>query len=94
MKISDLTGAAKGAAILAILALVISINFTSTSTINGVFTCSFIDYGRVGFGALAALVGLVGLVSGQGASRTVSAIAAVVGILAVLYGLGIILSPC
>ncbi|MBF9042813.1 hypothetical protein HKCCE4037_05720 [Rhodobacterales bacterium HKCCE4037] len=101
MKFSDLSGAAKAAAILAILSLVISINFTSTSTINGVSTCSFTDYGRIGFGGLALLVGLGGLASARAmrssvrkANLTVSGIAAVVGALAVLYGLGLILSPC
>ena len=94
MKFSDLSGAAKGAAICAILALVISIHFTSTSTINGVSTCSFIDYGRIVFGGLAALVGLIGVASGGKTSRMVAAVAGVVGVLALLYGLGIILSPC
>ena len=47
MNYSDLSGAAKGAAILAILSLLFSLNFSSTTTINGVATCSFFDIGKV-----------------------------------------------
>jgi hypothetical protein len=101
MKFADLSGAAKGAAILAILSLVFGINFTSTTSINGAVTCSYFDIGKVGLGALAAVVGFGGAMRARkdiSVARTmnmvVPGIAALVGVFSVLVGFGIILSPC
>ena len=47
MSLRDLSGAAKGALILAIIGLVISVNFTNTSNINGVVTCSHTDIAKI-----------------------------------------------
>ena len=101
MNYSDLSGAAKGAAILAILSLLFSLNFSSTTTINGVATCSFFDIGKVALGGLAVVIGVGGVFRARSdisAARkmniVVPGIAALVGVFSVLEGFGIILSPC
>lgn len=100
MKLSDLTTLSKIAVGLAIAGFVLSFNMTSSSTINGVYTCSFIDYGKIIFGGLAIMVGGLGEVSALRLSETrmvnmlASGAASVVGVLHVLMGLGIIGGPC
>ncbi|MEX3014281.1 hypothetical protein [Gymnodinialimonas hymeniacidonis] len=101
MTFSDLSGSAKGAAVLAILSLLISINFSSTSNLNGVVNCSYFDVAKLGFGVLAVLVGLGGVMSARkdlSSARTmnmvVPGIAALVGVFSALVGLGLIGGPC
>lgn len=100
MKLSDLTTLSKLAIGLVIAGGVLSFQMTSTSTSGGVYTCSFIDYGKVVFGGLAVLIGGLGEVSALrlGDTRVVNMIASggasVLGILLVLLGLGIIGGPC
>lgn len=100
MKFSDLTSVSKFAVGLAIAAFVLSFNMTNSSTINGVYTCSFIDYGKIIFGGLAIMIGGFGEVSALrlGETRMVNLLASgaatVAGIVAVLMGLGIIGGPC
>lgn len=101
MNLADLSGAAKGAAILAILSLVISVNFVNTTNINGVVSCSYFDVAKLGLGGLAILVGISGVMGARkdisearNLNMTVSGIAALVGVIGVLMGLGIIGGPC
>ena len=100
MKFSDLTTVSKVAIGLAVAAFVLSFQLYSTSNAGGVYTCSFIDYGKVIFGGLAIVVGGLGEVSAlrMGEARTANLLASggasVAGIIAVLMGLGIIGGPC
>lgn len=100
MKFSDLTTLSKLAIGLVIAGGVLSFQFTSTSTSNGVYTCSYIDYGKVIFGGLAIMVGGLGEVSALRLTDTrvvnliASGGASALGILLVLLGLGIIGGPC
>lgn len=99
MSWSTLSGTAKTAVILAILSIFVSISSTSTSSINGVRSCSFMDFGALGFGAAAALVGLgVLLKPGEGegrmASRLLGAVALLVGLWRIAHGLGLTGGPC
>ncbi len=95
----DASGAAKAAAIFATLSLVVSFSTTNTSSINGVRSCSFTDYGAVGFGAVAVIAGLFALLrAGDGSTRglnlTVGAATVLVGLWRVSYGLGLVGGPC
>ena len=95
----DITGAAKTAAILALLSVFVSFHSLNTSTMNGVRTCSFLDFGAIVFGGLAAIVGALALASpGAGEARNlnrlVGGIALLVGLWRLGYGLGYIGGPC
>lgn len=100
MKFSDLTSLSKFAIGFAVAAFVLSFQITNTSSVNGVGTCSYIDYGKLVFGGLAIMVGGLGEVSALRLSDTrmanliASGAASVAGIFAVLMGLGIIGGPC
>ena len=101
MSLRDLSGAAKGALILGIIGLVFSINFTNTSNINGVVTCSHTDIAKIALGALAIIVGASGEIQalrGPAASRLLNMGASGAGVLLGIYnlltGLSIINSPC
>lgn len=99
MSWSTLTGATKTAVVLAILSLFVSVSSTSTSSINGVRSCSFMDFGAIGFGAAAAVVGLgVLLKPGEGeavgANRLIGGLAVLVGLWRLAYGLGLAGGPC
>ena len=102
MKFADLSGSAKGAAVLAILSLVISVHLSSTSSVNGALTsCTYFDIAKVVLGGLAIVVGIGGVLSARrdiSAARNmnmaVPGIAAAVGAFSVLVGFGLILGPC
>ena len=99
--IEDLSGSAKGAAILAILSLIIGFSLTSTTNLNGVVSCSHFDPVKIGLGGFAAFVGLTGFVqatrdntSARTMNMTVTALAVPIGIYSVLVGLGLVGGPC
>ncbi|UWQ96573.1 hypothetical protein K3728_04890 [Rhodobacteraceae bacterium M385] len=100
MKISDLTTLSKLAIGLVIAGGVLSFQMTSSSSVNGVSTCEFIDYGKLIFGALAVIVGGLGefaalrLTDTRMVNLLASGGASMLGILLVLMGLGIIGGPC
>ncbi|WP_044007022.1 hypothetical protein [Jannaschia sp. CCS1] len=100
MKLSDLTTLSKIAVGLAVAAFVLSFQMTNTSSVNGVTTCSFIDYGKLVFGGLAVMVGGLGEVAAlrMGEARIANLIASggasIAGIIAILMGLGVIGGPC
>lgn len=100
MKLSDLTMLSKLAIGLVIAGGVLSFQLTSTSTINGVTTCEYIDYGKIIFGGLAIMVGGLGEVTALRLSDTrminlvASGGASLLGVLLVLLGLGIVGGPC
>lgn len=99
MSWSDFTGATKAAVILAVLSVFVAVTTLNTSSLNGVRSCSFMDFGALGFGAAAAVVGLgVVLKPGTGANptlnRLIGAAALLVGLWRVAYGLGLVGGPC
>ncbi|WP_341864033.1 hypothetical protein [Gymnodinialimonas sp. 57CJ19] len=100
MKISDLTTLSKLAIGLVIAGGVLSFQMTNTSSVNGVSSCEFIDYGKLIFGALAVIVGGLGEVAALRLTDTrminlvASGGASILGILLVLMGLGIVGGPC
>lgn len=100
MTLSDLSTLSKLAIGLAIAGGVLSFSTISTSSINGVETCDYIDYGKVVFGGLAVMVGGLGEVAALrlAQARMVNLIASggasLIGVLLVLIGLGILGGPC
>lgn len=100
MTLSDLSTLSKLAIGLAIAGGVLSFSTISTSSINGVETCDYIDYGKVVFGGLAVMVGGLGEVAALrlAQERMVNLIASggasLIGVLLVLIGLGILGGPC
>ncbi|WP_068304325.1 hypothetical protein [Pararhodobacter sp. CCB-MM2] len=95
----DITGAAKAAAILALLSVIVSFTSLSTSSMNGVRTCSFVDYGAIAFGGLAILFGAIALAKpgegeAAGINRMAGGLALLVGLWRLGYGLGFIGGPC
>ncbi|MBY6202194.1 hypothetical protein KUV65_12525 [Maritalea mobilis] len=100
MSYSDLTTLPKVALIVAILGFVFGVQTLTTSTVNGVTQCSFIDYGALLFGAAGAFLGSLGevkalsLVEGKLVNLMVSGAAVMIGIFNVLRGLGVIWGPC
>lgn len=101
MRWSSLSGVSKAALIFAILGFVVSFTSLSSSTINGVRTCSYMDYGALLFGALAMLVGSAGLMRVRDLApdaRTLNLVicvaADVVGVIHILRGIGMVGGPC
>ena len=100
MNMSDLTTLSKVAIGLAIAGSVASYAPLSTSSVNGVVTCDFMDYGKVVLGGLTILVGGLGEVSAMRLTDTkmanmiASGGASLVGIFHLLVGLGIVGGPC
>lgn len=100
MNMSDLTLLSKVAIGLAIAGFFVSFTTLSTSSINGVSTCDFMDYGKVVLGGLAVMVGGLGEVTALRLSEArianllASGGASVVGIFHLLVGLGIVGGPC
>ncbi|MCB1389831.1 MAG: hypothetical protein KDK12_11930 [Rhodobacteraceae bacterium] len=95
----EYSGAAKAAAILGVLSLAVRVTSLRTSSSGGMRSCSFMDYGALGFGALAVLAGLGALfLSGDaekpGLSRLVGAIALLIGLWRMAYGAGMVGGPC
>lgn len=101
MSWSSLSGASKAALIFAILGFVISFTTLSTSSINGVRTCSYMDYGALLFGALAMLSGSSGLMGARNLAAearnlniAVCVGADIVGVVHILRGIGMVGGPC
>lgn len=101
MKTSDLTMFSKVALGLAIAGFFVSFTSLSTSSVNGVSTCEFTDYGKIVLGGLTVIVGGMGEMAAlrdRGAARMpnllVSGGASVVGIFHLLMGFGIVGGPC
>jgi len=101
MRWANLSGVAKAAVIFAVLGFVIALSSTSTSSINGVTTCSHMNYGALLFGALAMMAGAAGLIGlrdlpAETRSLNIAVLVAadLVGVLHVLRGIGIIGGPC
>ncbi|MBY4893264.1 hypothetical protein KUL25_10860 [Rhodobacteraceae bacterium N5(2021)] len=100
MKFSDLTTLSKLAIGLVIAGAIVSFEITNTSTSDGVYTCSYIDYGKVIFGGLAIMIGGLGEVAALrlGDTRIANLIASggasMAGIFLVLLGLGIVGGSC
>jgi hypothetical protein len=101
MSWSSLSGASKAALIFAVLGFVISFTTLSTSSINGVRTCSYMDYGALLFGALAMLAGSSGLMrlrdlapDARSLNLVVCVAADVVGVAHILRGIGMVGGPC
>lgn len=101
MRWSSLSGVSKAALIFAILGFVVSFTSLSSSTINGVRTCSYMDYGALLFGALAMLAGSAGLMRVRDLApdaRTLNLVicvaADVVGVIHILRGIGMVGGPC
>lgn len=101
MSWSSLSGASKAALVLAILGFVISFTTLSTSSVNGVSTCSYMDYGALVFGALAMLAGSAGVMrvrdlapDARSLNLVVCVAADGVGVLHILRGIGMVGGPC
>jgi hypothetical protein len=89
------------AGVAAILGFVVTIESTSSRTINGrLAECSYTNFGALLLGALALVAGLVGVVAARKIveQRTVlmaiAAGSALIGVLHILRGLGSIGGPC
>ncbi|WP_224815902.1 hypothetical protein [Hasllibacter sp. MH4015] len=98
---SDLTTLSKVAIGLAVAGFFVSFSTLNTSTVNGVGTCDFLDYGKLILGGLAVIVGGLGEVTAlrMGSEARIpnllaSGGASVVGIFHILMGLGVIGGPC
>ena len=101
MSWSSLSGASKAALIFAILGFVVSFTTLSTSSINGIQTCSYMDYGALLFGALAMLAGSSGLMRVRdlapdirNLNLAICAAADIVGVVHILRGIGMVGGPC
>lgn len=100
MRLSDLTLLSKIALGLAVAGFFVSFTTLNTSSINGVQSCDFMDYGKIVLGGLAIMVGGLGEVSALRLSETrivnllVSGGASMVGIVHILMGLGVVGGPC
>jgi hypothetical protein len=100
MSWSSLTGQSKAAIIFAILGFVLSFTSTNTSSINGVVSCSYMNYGALLFGALAILAGAGGLMTARSLGDTrslnlaVSGIGLALGVLHIGRGLGMVGGAC
>lgn len=101
MNWKSLSGSSKAAIVFAALGFVISFTTLSTSSINGVQTCSYTDYGTLVFGALAMLSASSGLMrvrdlaaEARNLNLIVCAAADVVGVIHILRGMGIVGGPC
>ena len=100
MSYSELTTLSKVALVLSILGFVIGVQSLTTTTVNGVAECSFIDYGALLFGAAGAFAGSLGevralqMTEGRIVNLMTSGAAVMIGIFNVLRGLGVIWGPC
>lgn len=100
MTLSDLSTLSKVAIGLAIAGFVVSFTTLSTTSVNGVSTCAFTDYGKLVIGGLTVMVGGLGEVSALRLDETrvtnllASGGASVVGIFHILVGVGVIGGPC
>ncbi|MGI3183717.1 hypothetical protein [Nioella aestuarii] len=97
----SLSGASKAALIFAILGYVISFTTLSTSSINGVQTCSYMNYGALLFGVLAMMAGSSGLMGVRALAAdtrnlniAVCVGADIVGVIHILRGIGMVGGPC
>ena len=101
MTFSDITGPARTALIIAGVGFFITFDSYSSSTINGVRSCSYTDYAALVFGALAILFGAIAAgrtAGGPDDSRqmnmALSLGAVAIGGYHLLRGFGIIGGPC
>ncbi len=100
MSWSSLTGQTKAAVIFAILGFVVSFSTTNTSSINGVYSCSYMNFGALIFGVLALIAGGIGLAGARDLSDTkglnmgLCAVALLIGALHIGRGLGMVGGPC
>jgi hypothetical protein len=97
----QLSGAAKAALVFAVLGFLLGFTTTNTTSINGVTTCSYMDYGALVFGALAMLAGSAGLmnlrsIAAEARNFNIAVLlgADLVGVLHVLRGIGMVGGPC
>ena len=104
---TDLPAAAKATLIFGVLGFVISLEFWSTSSHNGVMTaCSYVDYGALGLGAVGAISGVRAILIGLGRTparlsstvlrnaMVIGGIGLVLGVLHLIRGMGWIGGPC
>lgn len=99
MNMNQFSQLSKSAIVLAVLSVAVNISYTSSSTIDGQRTCTFMDYGALGFGAAATVVGVVAMIKVRAGgdpivSRIASALAIAVGVWRTLHGLGMLGGPC
>lgn len=101
MSWSSLSGASKAALVFAVLGFVLSFTTLSTSSINGMSTCRYMDYGALLFGALAMLAGSSGLMGvrnlaaeARNLNIAVCIGADIVGVVHILRGIGMVGGPC
>jgi len=100
MSWSSLTGQSKAAIIFVVLGFALSFTSTNTSSINGVVTCSYMNYGALAFGALAILAGAGGLMTARSLGDTrglnlgIGALGLAFGVLHIARGLGMVGGPC
>ena len=97
----DLSGSSKAALIFAVLGFVINLTSTTSSSVNGVTTCSHTDFAALALGALTLLVASVGLTrirdlrpEALNLNIAVLVAADIIGIVHILRGIGIIGGPC
>jgi len=96
----DLTSSAKAALLLALTSTFVRFEATSSTRINGVVTsCSYFDFGAVGFGGLAVIASVFAIKDGRTAnnptpSYIVSGLSMLIALYSIASGLGIIGSPC
>lgn len=87
------------AIVCAVLGFVFSFSFSSSTTVNGVVSCSSFDIAKLVLGAAAVIAGLRSLVTGRAEDKLqagiiVAAITVPVGLLHVLTGLGVLFVEC
>ncbi len=98
---SSTPAAIRGGAVAAILGFVISIESTSSRTINGrIAECSYTNFGALILGAVAILAGLVGVgvaikvTENRGVLIAIAAASVALGVLHILRGVGTVGGPC
>lgn len=101
MTFSDITRPTRIAVVVAVLGFFVSVTTLSTSTMGGVYSCSFTDFGALLFGALsiafggfAALRATGGPANARAVNMALSVGALAVGGLHVLRGFGTVGGPC
>ena len=88
-------------AIAAILGFLLTIESTSSRTINGrLAECSYTNYGALLLGAIAIVAGLIGVAmavkstENRGLLIAIAAVTVAIGVLHILRGIGSVGGPC
>lgn len=96
----NISASNKVAIVCAILGFVISFHSTSTSSINGVVSCSYTNFSAIIFGGIAVLAGGLGEFGGmanrenRSLNLAIGGGAALIGIFHLLRGFGVVGGPC